>query len=75
MLSQIVLLVGVSWKKKRDSQGISYDSGHMTPTSKVKIISCFIVHIYSVGYNSIGDAGAQVLAEGLRHCTNLQELK
>ena len=32
-------------------------------------------HAYSVGYNGIGTAGAQALAKGLQHCTNLQELK
>ena len=31
--------------------------------------------IHSLQENSIGIAGAQVLAEGLQHCTSLQDLK
>ena len=31
--------------------------------------------MYSLGGNKIEDAGAQALAEGLQHCTNLQKLK
>jgi hypothetical protein len=34
-----------------------------------------ITHIYSLDENKIGDAGAQAVAEGLQHCTNLQKLK
>ena len=36
----------------------------------------FFVHmfIFSLDQNNIGDAGAQALAEGLKHCTNLQKL-
>ena len=34
-----------------------------------------IAHIYSLYGNKIEDAGAQALAEGLRHCTHLQKLK
>ena len=30
---------------------------------------------YSLYWNYIGDAGAQALAGGLQHCTNLQELR
>ena len=56
----------------------SYDSdatnSHMNPRSRVVIIVA-LLFTYSVGYNSIGDAGAQALAKGLQHCTNLQELE
>ena len=31
--------------------------------------------IYSLEGNNIGIAGAQALAEGLQHCSHLQELK
>jgi hypothetical protein len=31
-------------------------------------------YIYSLMYNNIGSSGAQALAEGLQHCTNLKEL-
>ena len=34
-----------------------------------------IAHMYSLYENNIKDAGAQSLAEGLQHCTNLQKLK
>ena len=37
--------------------------------------NCNIAHIYSLCENKIDDAGAQTLAEGLRHCTYLQKLK
>lgn len=29
----------------------------------------------SLGYNSIGDAGAQALGEVLKYCTNIQQLE
>jgi hypothetical protein len=41
---------------------------------KIEIIIA-LLFTYSVGYNRIGEAGAQALAKGLQHCTNLQELK
>jgi hypothetical protein len=41
---------------------------------KIEIIIALLL-TYSVGFNSIGEAGAQALANGLQHCTNLQELK
>ena len=31
--------------------------------------------IYSLRGNNISDAGAQALAEGLQHCSNLQNLE
>ena len=34
----------------------------------------FIV-LYSLRHNKISDAGAQALAEGLQHCSNLQMLE
>ena len=34
-----------------------------------------VVHMYSLYGNKIDGAGAQALAEGLQHCTNLQELE
>ena len=37
--------------------------------------NCNIAHIYSLCENKIEVAGAQALAEGLQHCTNLQKLK
>ena len=36
---------------------------------------CYVVHIYRLQGNKIGDDGAQALGEGLQHCTNLQKLK
>ena len=33
------------------------------------------MHVFGVGGNNVGTAGAQALAEGLQHCTNLQKLK
>ena len=38
------------------------------------ITNCDVIHMYSLYWNQIGDAGAQALVEGLQHCTNLQEL-
>ena len=35
----------------------------------------FIIYIYSLSHNNISDAGAQALAEGLQHCSNLQMLE
>ena len=32
-------------------------------------------HNYSLRGSNIGDAGAQALAKGLQHCTNLQNLE
>ena len=34
-----------------------------------------VAHMYSLERNNINGAGAQALAEGLQHCTNLQKLK
>ena len=34
-----------------------------------------IILLYSLYDNEIDDAGAQALAEGLQHCTNLRKLK
>ena len=34
-----------------------------------------VIHMYSLYNNKIDDAGAQILVEGLQHCTNLQELR
>ena len=50
----------------------------MTPGSLVVVISCvsfLFTYMYSLDRNSIGDAGAQALAEGLQHSTKLQDLK
>ena len=48
----------------------------MTPRSLVVVISCVsFLFTYSLDRNSIGDAGAQALAEGLQHSTKLQDLK
>ena len=38
------------------------------------IINRDVIYMYSLWGNKIDDAGAQALVEGLRHCTNLQEL-
>ena len=35
----------------------------------------FVHVMYSLSVNNIGTAGIQSLAEGLQHCTNLQELE
>ena len=37
--------------------------------------SCILLFTYSLQGNKIDDAGAQALAEGLQHCTNLQKLE
>ena len=60
-------LVKVHSSHEHDDTTIS----HMNPRSRIVIL----LFTYSVRYNGIGDAGAQTLAEGLWHCTNLQELK
>ena len=39
------------------------------------VSSCVCYSHYSLKGNLIGDAGAQDLAEGLQHCTNLQKLE
>ena len=53
----------------------SYDSDaticNMNPRSRIVVL----LFTYRVGRNSIGEAGAQALAKGLQHCTNLQELE
>ena len=36
---------------------------------------CVLLFTYSLWNNKIGDAGAQALAEGLQHCSNLQKLE
>ena len=38
-------------------------------------IFLFFTYMYSLRENNLGDAGAQALAEGLHHCTNLQKLE
>jgi hypothetical protein len=35
----------------------------------------YITHMYSLFWNKIEDAGAQAVADGLQHCTNLQGLE
>ena len=35
----------------------------------------YIIHMYSLTRNKIEGTGAQALAEGLQHCTNLQGLR
>ena len=57
----------------------SYDSdaltiSHVTPRSMVEM-KVVLLFTYSVTYNGIGAAGAQALAKGLQHWTNLQELE
>ena len=49
------------------SYGSDATISHMNPRSRVMII-------FIVGCNGIGEAGAQALAKGLQHWTNLQEL-
>ena len=39
------------------------------------ITNRYVAHMYSLYENEIEDTGAQSLAEGLQHCTNLQKLK
>ena len=41
----------------------------------VVITYALLYHIHSLIENKIGDVGAQSLAEGLSHCTNLESLK
>ena len=55
----------------------SYRPSHMTPGSQCVVISCiFCSHtLYSLRKNNISDVGAQALAKGLQHCTNLQHLE
>ena len=48
----------------------------MTPGSQyIMVIGCIFLFTYSLKNNSIGDAGAQALVEGLQHCTKLQNLE
>ena len=35
----------------------------------------YIIHMYSLIGNKIEGTGAQALAEGLQHCTSLQDLR
>ena len=39
------------------------------------MISCVLLFTYSLDENNIDAAGAQAVAGGLQHCTNLQTLK
>ena len=53
--------------------------GHPSPPVPYKeavwVASSILLLTYSLRGNKIDDIGAQALAEGLQHCTNLQELK
>ena len=47
--------------------------GHPTPPPLWNTMSNLFA--YSLRGNKVGDTGAQALAEGLQHCTNLQNLE
>ena len=49
----------------------------MTPGSQCHcvVICCIFLFTYSLGGNNIGIAGAQALADYLKHYTNLQKLE
>ena len=54
------------------SSGTTYKPSHMTPGLRIVMVLLFM---YRLGENNIGYAGAQALAGGLQHCTNLQIFK
>ena len=43
----------------------------------ISVLFCYIAkpHTYRLTWTKISDDGSKALAEGLQHCTNLQELK
>ena len=47
----------------------------MTPGSQIIVIGSVLLFTYSLDENKIGATGAQALAGGLQHCTNLQKLE
>ena len=47
----------------------------ITQTCPYYVSTVTITYSYSLKGNNIGTAGAQALAEGLQHCTSLQDLK
>ena len=53
--------------------------GHPSPPVPYKeavwVASSILLLTYSLERNKIDDIGAQALAEGLQHCTNLQKLR
>ena len=46
-----------------------------THTYYCMVISQILLFTYSFSQNNIGDTGAEALAGGLQHCTNLQKLE